>query len=509
VTRPSDRGAAASRAPGTIEDIMAVDRATASKSAFWSALENGGLSLVSFASLIIYSRLLPPAQFGLFAMVLAVVELIGILSNMAFHDALVQRKDITERHFDTAFTASMGICVLLTAGCWAIGPLFSQLTHEPEAGKILGWMSLSFLAAGATSTLVARQRREFGFKALALRSFAGRLSGAAVGIAIAFMGAGVWALVAQQLLMVYLGSAVLWIASKDRPRFRFGLVEFKQLTAFGALSVSALFVNFAIKRMFVFFAGIYLGAGTAGFVNLAFRTIDTFWSISATALQQVTLPMMSRLQSDLPRLRRAYGLAVGLACTVMYAGFVGLGVTAPEVVELLFGRQWIAAAPYVTALGFLVLLQAPRLFIIPILTAMGRPHMVMMGYAVGLSWLIAAIFVTHLSSASVAVAVWVSCEFIYAPLFGGMLKRATGLTFKDQFVQIRAPLAAALVMAGAVYGLRLILPDSLPAVVRALALVPAGAVAFAGVLFVLDRALVKELVDFGLSFVRRRVAASA
>lgn len=470
-------------------------------------MEGGGLSLVSFASLIIYSRLLSPSEFGLFAMVLAIVELVGILANMSFHDALVQRKDIAESHYDTAFTASLGISLALTAISWAIAPLFSVWTHQPKAGVLLQWLSLTYLFTGFTATLVARQRREFGFRALALRSLAGRLAGAVIGISVAAFGAGVWALVAQQLLMTFLGSAVLWFTSSSRPRLRFHVQEFRQLTAFGALSVGALFVNFAIKRIFVFFAGVFLGTGVAGFLNLAFRTIDTFWAVSATALSQVVLPMMSSLQSDLPRLRRAYGAAISLACAALYACFVGLAVTSPEVVQLLFGAKWLPAAPYVTILGFIVLLQAPRLFVTPMLTAVGRPHMVMIGYITGLTWLTAAILATRLATPYVAIGVWASCELVYAPLFGWMLKKATGLSFKDQFTQVRTPLAAALGMAVAVTAVRYVLPEGLPPVVRLAAMVPVGAGVFLGVLRLMNKAMFNELLDFGLSVLKRQKKA--
>jgi hypothetical protein len=96
-----------------------VDRAGAARSTVWSAVENGGLALVSFASLVVYAQFLGPAEFGLFSIVLALIELLDVLVSMLFHDALVQRPAVTERHFDTAFTASMLLALALrsSAAC--------------------------------------------------------------------------------------------------------------------------------------------------------------------------------------------------------------------------------------------------------------------------------------------------------------------------------------------------------------------------------------------------------
>ncbi len=77
-------------------------------------------------SLIVYLRILSVADFGLFSTALALVELLGVLVTMLFHNALVQRADATDLHFNTAFTATMGLSVIMALGCWAMAPAFAQ-----------------------------------------------------------------------------------------------------------------------------------------------------------------------------------------------------------------------------------------------------------------------------------------------------------------------------------------------------------------------------------------------
>ncbi|HVR61568.1 MAG TPA: oligosaccharide flippase family protein, partial [Polyangia bacterium] len=116
-----------------------MDRARVARSTAWSAVENGGLALVSFGSLVIYARFLSPADFGLFSIVLALVELLDVLVSMLFHDALVQKKDVTDLHFDTAFTASMLLAFALFAACWCVAPAFAGLVHNDQAARVLSW----------------------------------------------------------------------------------------------------------------------------------------------------------------------------------------------------------------------------------------------------------------------------------------------------------------------------------------------------------------------------------
>lgn len=473
-----------------------IDRRRAFASTVWSAIENGGVSVVSFVSLIVYSRLLEPADFGMFAMTLAAVELLGLLATMPFHDALVQRAQVEEIHFDSAFSASLVIGAGLCLACWLAGPLFAGLSHDPRAGTVLGVLSIGFVLSGASATIVARGRRELAFRTLAVRSLAGRLGGAGVGLIAAFAGLGIWSLVIQQLMMQALGSLVLWAMAAHRPRLRLQPRILYELSVFGAPALGALFVNFAIKRLLIFAAGAFLGTSVAGYINIAFRTVDTFWSLMATAINQVALPIMSRLQNDAVRLHRAYRLAVSLACTLLYPAFVGVAVTAPEVVELLFGRRWLPSAPYVTMLGLLVLLQGPRLFIGPLLTAVGRPGYVLRSYAIGFVYLAGAILVTRLPSAQAVMFVWSGCELLYVATFGFHLWRGTGITLADQFRAIRAPLVAVGAMAAAVVLLRMTGVSALVPAGRLAAFCIGGASAYSLILWLIDRKLISELKSF-------------
>ena len=189
-----------------------ISRSTTANSMGWSLIENGGLTLVSFLTLIVYLRILSVADFGLFSTALALIELLGVLVTMLFHNALVQRPDATELHFNTAFTATMALSLLMTLGCWAMAPIFATWVHQPSAARVLVWMGLIFPCSAVSATLVAQQRRQFAFRTLALRSLVGRVVGGGIGISAAFMGAGLWSLVLQQIFIAAIGSFVLWVS---------------------------------------------------------------------------------------------------------------------------------------------------------------------------------------------------------------------------------------------------------------------------------------------------------
>jgi len=233
-----------------------MDTGKTARSALWSLVENVGLSLISMGTLIIYTHLLSTAEFGLFSIVLALIELLQVVVTMLFHDALVQRAEATDKHFDTAFTFSVGLGLGLLLLCCLFAPFFAVMVKNPGAALVLCSMALCLPAASFSATIVARQRRELSFRPLAIRSLVGRFSGALGGVALVALGAGVWGLVAQQVLIQLVGSLILWKTCDERPRLRFARKEFKELTSFGVYAVGALFLNFGVKRLFTVLTGL-------------------------------------------------------------------------------------------------------------------------------------------------------------------------------------------------------------------------------------------------------------
>jgi O-antigen/teichoic acid export membrane protein len=486
-----------------------VTKIGAAKTALWSAVENGGLAALSFASLIVYSRFLSPSDFGLFSIVLALVELLGVLVTNLFHDALVQKANLTRAHFDTAFTFTLGLSVVLFGACVLFGPQFAHIVKYPEAGKVLGWTALWFPCAALSATIVPWQRRTLDVRALALRSLVGRLSGAVLGIVLVVLGAHFWGLVAQYVLIALAGSLVLWATAAERPRLRFGVREFKSLMGFSAFAAGAMLVNYGIGRVFTIVVGISLGTKLAGYLNLAFRAVDVFWSIVATALSQAAFPVFARLQFDVHRLRRAYTSALEFTCLAIYPCFIGMAVVAPELVELLFGREWLVSMPCIRVLALLIVLRAPRQLGRPLLTAVGRPQDALLALVGELALVAGLLAISGARSIAWAMAIWVAREALSLPLVAYLVKRATGIGYIAQFAGAKVALMSSAFMAAAVSLTRQVLSTFGGPAVRIAIFIPIGAAAYLGAAWLLNRRAVLAVGDFILAATRRRTGQPA
>jgi O-antigen/teichoic acid export membrane protein len=149
-------------------------------------------------------------------------------------------------------------------------------------------------------------------------------------------------------------------------------------------------------------------------------------------------------------------------------------------------------------------MQAPRLLITPVLTALGRPRDPLAGLIAELLFMLGVTWWLGMPSLPWAVAIWVASECVLAQVSSWMLKRATGYSFFDQFRGILKPGFASLVMAAAVMETRLQLPAGLGPISRLAVLLPVGAIVFAGAISLLDRGLVSDFLGFVRSAFEKR-----
>lgn len=481
-----------------------MDRAAVSKGALWSAVENVGLAAISVASLVVYARFLSAAEFGTFSVVLATVELMNVLTTMLFHDALVQREDVTDLHFDTAFTFTMGLSVALVALSALVGPHLGPAASIEGGGGLLLWTSLCIPASAVSATVMARQRRELEFKALAVRSIAGRVAGAALGIVLVALGAGIWGLVAQQVLIALVGSAVLWFTATKRPRLRFRTAELRELIGFGAAAVGALLLGFAVKRTFVIISGLMLGAAAAGYLNLAFRMVDVFWALASSAVSQVALPVLARLQNDPQALKRAYRSALQVVCVGLYPCFAGMALVAPELTELLFGAKWLPSAACASVLALLGIVRIPKMLMAPLLTAVGRPRSTLATQVAELVLMLALFATVGARSLELATFVWVAREIAGTPVMMVLLRRATDIRFGEQLSGMVVPVIASSAMGLAVWGARQGIPEAEPVAARLSILIAVGVVSFVAALWASDRRSLAAVHELFLLSLRGR-----
>ncbi|HSH22200.1 MAG TPA: oligosaccharide flippase family protein, partial [Candidatus Caenarcaniphilales bacterium] len=199
----------------------------------WTIIDAWGRQLLGLVVFVVLTRLLDPVDFGLVALAAVFVAFVQILVDQGLGDALVQRRELTRAHIDTAFWVSLTTgAVLAVVGIVLAIPIAAFL-GQPALQPLLQVLSLTFVLTALNSVQVALLRRELAFRSLALRTLVAIAGGGAVGITLAYLDFGPWALVGQQLGQAVLAVLVLWRTSPWRPTRQVSRTHFRELFSFG------------------------------------------------------------------------------------------------------------------------------------------------------------------------------------------------------------------------------------------------------------------------------------
>jgi O-antigen/teichoic acid export membrane protein len=434
-------------------------RQKAVKGVVWSAIQSWGRQAISFIVFALLARLLAPEVFGLVALAGVFLAFTQVFLDQGFADAIVQREHLDPEHLDTAFWTNLGIGLLLTLLGIAVAGLVADLFNQPQLTPIIRWLSLSFLLRALSAVQEAIFRRNLAFKPLAVRTLIAGAVGGLVGVTMAFMGFGVWSLVGQQLVDSLVQVIVLWLASDWRPRINFSAKHFKDLFSFGINVVGINILNFLNTRSDDLLIGYFLGPVALGYYSIAYRLLQIVTQLLIGVINGLAMPVFSRLQGEPEQLRKAFYSAIQLSSLVAFPAFLGLSVLAPELLVVLFGKQWAPSIPVMQILSLVGLLYAGFYFNGPVIMAVGKPT-----WNLGLTLLQAVCNVVAFAIAVrwgiVAVAAaYAIRSYLMAPITIWVVHHLVRIEIATYLRQYAAPLVGGLIMVIAILGTKHFLID--------------------------------------------------
>jgi O-antigen/teichoic acid export membrane protein len=319
----------------------------------WGSMATAGLKIVV---LVVLTRLLTPADFGLVSAALVVIGFSLAFSQLGMGPALVQRPVLEPRHISTAFFASTGFGFLVAALVWLLAPQIAGFFRAGQLVPIVRALSVLFPVIGLSSVAENLLLRKLRFRFLANTDvLAYSIGYGGVGFSLAVLGYGPWALVVAQITQAVLRAVI--IAAREPPRLQPAptWASLNDLLGFGAgLSAARLGVVLA-NQADNLVVGRWLGGVALGLYSRAYQLMSVPTGLLGDVFDKVLFPTMSRVQDDPRRLTTAYlqGTAV-IGLVTLPAGVVA-AVLAPEIVGVAFGSRWQTLVPafQVLAIGMM------------------------------------------------------------------------------------------------------------------------------------------------------------
>jgi len=289
-----------------------------------------------------------------------------------FNTALIQNKDTTEEDFSSVLWTSLFIATVMYAIIYFFAPLISSIYKMPELIAPLRVISLMLFPGAINSIQLAKLRKEMDFKKVFYSNSLGVIISGVVGIAIAFYGGGLWALVAQQISNTVTVCIVMWFTVKWRPRIVYNFSRVRILFSYGwKLLVSGLLETLYqdIRSLVI---GVKYDSATLGFYNRGKQFPQFIINAINGTVQAVMLPAMSAEQDDKLRVKTMMRHSITLSAYIIFPMMAGLAAVSAPLVELLLTDKWLPCVPYMMIYCFTLAFYPVHSCNLQAINAMGR-----------------------------------------------------------------------------------------------------------------------------------------
>ena len=301
--------------------------------------------VLQFCSLVVLARLLTPSDFGIVAMVTAIVGIADILRDFGLSSAAIQAKTLNNAERSNLFWVNVGIGCAGALVILLCTPLISRLYGEHKLAPIIFSLAWVLIISGVNTQFNAELSRSLRFKALAFADIGAQALGIAAAITVAALGGGYWAIVVQQIVVAVMTLTFNMAVCRWRPGLPRRSVSITRFFRFGGGVLGTQMINYATKNIDNVAIGAYWGAGPLGLYSRAYQLLMTPLAQINAPLTRVALPVLSRVQEDDVVYARYLKKAQLVGCYLTATVFAMCAALAHPLVAVLFGPKWSGVAP--------------------------------------------------------------------------------------------------------------------------------------------------------------------
>ena len=425
-----------------------------SKGLFWKLLERFGVLGTQFVLQIVLARLLDPGHYGVLSIMLIFTSLANVFVQHGLNTALIQNKDVSEEDYSSVFWISIGIESILYAIIFATAPLIADFYNMPDIVAPLRVLALMLFPGALNSVQLAKVSREMKFRKVFVSNLAAILISGGVGIAIALLGGGLWALVAQSVLNVFIACIVMRFTSKLKLHFKCNLSRVRVLVKFGWKILVSSLIDVLYQDLRSLVIGKKYDDDTLGYYSRGKQFPQFIINGINGAVQSVMLPALSSNQDQKSKVKGMMRTSITLSSYIIFPIMAGLAAVATPLVSVILTDKWLPSVPYMQMYCFTLAFYPIHTCNLQAINAMGRSDMYLkleiIKKAYGIAALIIAVvfFDSPIAIAMTGVVTGIIGCFVNA--FPN--KKLVGYSYVEQIKDILPSFILSVVMLGAVLG---------------------------------------------------------
>lgn len=312
----------------------------------WRFAERSGAQIVQLIVSIVLARLLVPTDYGIIAMITVFISILDIFINCGLGTALIQKKQVDEIDFSSVFYAQMTFCIIIYGILFVLAPHIADFYKMPEMTFMIRVLGVTLIIAGVKNIQSAYVSRTMQFKRFFFSTLGGTICAAIVGIGMAIMGLGTWALIGQSLCNNMIDTIILWCTVKWRPKRLFSFSRLKGLFNYSwKILVSSLLDTLYGNLRSLIIGRVYSPA------DLAYYDKGNSWPSLIvnninSSIDSVLLPSMSAEQDHIKTMKQMTRRAIKTSTYIMAPLMIGLAVCSIPLTRFILTEKWLPCVPF-------------------------------------------------------------------------------------------------------------------------------------------------------------------
>ncbi|MEW5804342.1 MAG: lipopolysaccharide biosynthesis protein [bacterium] len=453
--------------------------------------------LLTMGITITITRLLEPADFGLFGMANLVISFLTLFEGIGLDAAIIQNQDLGQEDLDRVFWLMVSVNTGLYVITFFLAPFMAGFFREGKLSVMIRILGINLILASLYGVPYNLMTRDLSFDHRSKAELVSGVGHSTICLAMVLAGWKVWSLIYSSLATPLIMIGLIYYYRRWTFRVCSPLSKkCRGLLHFGSQIMLSRTLWYIYSNSDFLIAGRILGKEALGNYTLAFEMASLPLEKVVSLIPQIAYPTFSQVQKEEEKVRHYYLKTIRLVALVVFPLFLGLFLVAQDFILLVFTGKWSAAIEPLRILCLMSILRSMAVLGAPLTNALGRPGI--------------ALFNSFLCALSLPAAFWVGARsgirgislawlFVYPVLFLFMTWNSTRIihiSAKEYWTNLLPVMEGSLVMAIFVYGLRLWFLTDFGPWFRLILTCLTGALGYLIFLWVAHRSLLKELWEF-------------
>lgn len=318
----------------------------------WASLEKIAFHGIQFVLSIILARLLSPSDYGMIGMLGVFIAISQVFIDGGFSNALIRSQNRSQKDLSTVYYCNVVISIVCYVILFLIAPLVGDFYNIPLLCSLLRVQSLSLIFNSIIAVHITLLTIDINFKALAISTFCATIISGIVGIILAYLGIGVWALVAQNLISSIINVFSILLFCRWKPSFVFSRDSFKALFSFGSKLLLTNLINKVYANLKPIIIGRYFSSSELGIYSRGASFVEyPIYGINGI-LEKVTFPIFASIQDNQEKLLAIYRKYINIVSLVNVFVCMCLFALARPIVITLLTEKWESCIIFLQILCF-------------------------------------------------------------------------------------------------------------------------------------------------------------